>query len=63
MVKKSDFPKKLYVYIDEDGEEKFFIANDTARGCFSLDQTRLIGIYNLEKTVKLLPAEGLMVAA
>ena len=63
MVKKSDFPKKLYVYIDEDGKEKFFIANDTARGCDSLDETRLIGIYNLEKVAKLLPAEGVMVAA
>lgn len=29
MVKKSVFPKKLYVYIDEDGEEKYFIANDS----------------------------------
>jgi hypothetical protein len=63
MVKKSDFPKKLYVYIDEVGEEKFFIANDSERGCDSLDETRLVGIYNLEKVGKLLPAEGVMVNA
>lgn len=63
MAKKSDFPKKLYVYIDEDGEKKFFIANDSERGCDSLDETRLVGIYNLEKVGKLLPAEGVMVKA
>jgi len=63
MVKKSDFPKKMYVYIDEDGEEKYFVANDSQRGCDSLEETRLVAIYNLENVAKLLPAEGVMVAA
>ena len=62
-ITKKSFPKRLYVYIEEDGTEKYFVANDTARGCDSLDETRLIGIYNLEKVAKLLPAEGVMVAA
>ena len=63
MIKKLDFPKRLYVYIDEDGGNKYFIANDSQRGCDSLDQTRLVAIYNLETIGKLLPAEGLLVKA
>ena len=63
MIKKTDFPKKLYVYIEVDGEERYFVANHSARGCDSLNATRLVGIYNLEKIGKLLPAEGVMVQA
>ncbi len=63
MVKKTDFPNKLYVYIAEDDEQKYFICNESQRSCNSLDETRLIGIYHLEKVAKLLPAEGVMVEA
>ncbi|RPI95487.1 MAG: hypothetical protein EHM40_02730 [Chloroflexi bacterium] len=58
-----NLPSKLYVYIDDDGETQVFIAKDSLQGCAVFDETRIVGVYNLEKTVRLLSAESQVVEA
>jgi len=53
-----NLPSKLYVYIDDDGET---IAKDSLQGCAVFDETRIVGVYSLEKTVRLLSAESQVV--
>ncbi len=53
MIKKSDFPKRIYVYFDEDRGGKYLVANYTDRDCADLDEDRLVGIYNLESVGKI----------
>jgi hypothetical protein len=62
-ITKKDFPKIIYVYLSEGGGEKWLEACDSSQGCASLDESRLVGIYKLEKVGKLLRAESVMVAA
>ena len=61
-VTKKDFPKRLYVYIDEDGNEKYLIACRTGKECADLNESKLVAIYNLENIGKL-ETSVLMVAA
>ena len=61
-ITKRDFPKKIYVYIDEDGKEKYLIANRTDKECADLNESKLVAIYTLENIGKL-ETSVLMVAA
>ncbi len=47
-ITQNDFPKKIYVWIDDDGDEKFMMAEKTPEECAIPDKDRLVGIYNLE---------------
>jgi hypothetical protein len=48
------FPPKLFVYRDEDGDDVYYIANETERECASLGESRLVGIYELKEVGKIL---------
>lgn len=49
-----DFPKKVYIYLDQDGKEKWMISSKSLEECASLDEDRLVGVYTLEKVGKAL---------
>lgn len=57
MAKKSSdntFPKKLFVYKDFDGDNVYYIANETERQCATLNESRLIGVYELKEVGEIL---------
>ena len=49
---KAKFPKTLYVSREEDGNEYFFLAQETTMGIVDADQEREVGVYQLVKRVK-----------
>jgi hypothetical protein len=51
-VTRKDLPKKLYVYVEEDGQEKYLIANKTPGECATLSESRLVGVYDLKEVGK-----------
>lgn len=48
-----DFPKRLYVYLEEDGKEKYIFACRTDKECADLNGSKVVAIYNLETIGKL----------
>jgi hypothetical protein len=46
---REQFPAKLFVYKDPDGYRMYYIANETERECASLDENRIIGVYELKE--------------
>jgi len=44
----SPFPKKLYVYMEEDGNDVFYIAQTRAEDCIGSDETeKLVAVYEI----------------
>lgn len=42
------FPKKLYVYKEEDGDEVFYIAQSRAEDCMASDESsKLVAVYEI----------------
>ncbi len=52
-VTKRDFPKLLYVAIDEDGKNKYFVADSGADTFAIIGDSRLIAMYELSHVVTL----------
>lgn len=46
-VTKRDFPKVLYVAIDEDGKDKYFIADSGVDTFAVIGDSRLVAMYEL----------------
>lgn len=46
-VTKAEFPKKLYIYREQDGEDTYLLCYETPRDCANLQENRLVGIYEL----------------
>ena len=44
---KKGLPKVLYVYKELDGDDYYFVANETLRDCLDLEDKRLVGTYKL----------------
>jgi len=51
-ITKKDFPKRIYVYIDEDRDGKYLIACKTDKEAADMNGTKLVGIYELENIGK-----------
>ena len=47
---KEKFPKKLYVYREQDGKDTYLLCYETPRECADLQEDRLVGIYELTGT-------------
>ena len=55
MAKKAQFPKKLFVYVENEGtQDEFLMACKTERECANLNETRLVGVYELKEVGKIL---------
>jgi len=49
-VSKNTFPKKLYVYKDEDRDEIFYVAQTKAEDCIDAEENnKLVAIYELSR--------------
>ena len=48
MSKQYKFPKKLFVYYDEDA--KCLLCYGTARECVDIDEDCIVGVYELKET-------------
>ena len=49
---KSKFPKTLYVLREQDGDDHYFLAQETILGVVSADDEEDVGVYELVKRVK-----------
>jgi hypothetical protein len=52
--KASKFPKKILVYKEQDGDDELLIACKTERECADINQSRLVGVYELVEVGKVL---------
>lgn len=52
-VTKKDFPKRIYIYIDEDRDGKYLIACREDKEAADMNEARLVGIYTLENVGKM----------
>jgi len=50
--KKLEFPTELFVYMDEDRGDVYFVASETERECASIYEDRIVGIYDLREVGK-----------
>ena len=46
------FPKQIFVKWEDDGDEKWLVAQETAAGIVEADETVTVGIYQLIRTTK-----------
>ena len=45
-------PNKLFVYVEQDGKEKYYIANTTIAETAERNQVVVVGIYELKQVCK-----------
>lgn len=60
MITKKSFPKDLFISFDtnNDNNEKYMLAHRDIQEAASLDEERLVGVYQLVKVVKLSTARA-----
>ncbi len=52
-VQKRDFPKTIYVAVEESDDEKFLVASSQAADHAVMDDDRLVAVYQLVKLATL----------
>ena len=58
MVTKKDFPEKVYLWVEEDMDGKYLLAEKCVVDCLhEFNQKTLIGIYKLEMVKKYIKGE------
>lgn len=51
--KSQGLPSVLFVYTEEDGDDIYFIANDSAKNVVDVNEDKIVGLYRFEKLVKI----------
>ena len=50
MAKKQEaFPKKLFVYREQDGSDSYLLCFESERECADINEERLVGVYELKE--------------